>query len=47
MAVSCGIQWQKQEATRRRQQGKGNEQGCGHNNQLEVTGVAMDDSDDR
>ncbi len=46
--LSCGIQWQQQEATRRRQQGEGNEQGCGeHNNQLEVTGAAMDDSDDR
>ncbi len=45
--LSCGIQWQQQEATSRRRQGKGNEQGCEHNNQLEVRGGAMDDSDDR
>ncbi len=45
--LSCGIQWQQQEATRRRRQGEGNEQGCEHNNQLEVTGAAMDDSDER
>jgi hypothetical protein len=44
--LSCGIRWQQQEATRRRRQGKGNEQACEHNNQLEVTGVAMDDSND-
>jgi hypothetical protein len=47
MAMSCGIRWQQQEATRRQRQGEGNEQGCGHNNQLEVMGAAMDDSDDR
>jgi hypothetical protein len=46
MTVSCGIQWQQQEATRRRRQGKGNKQGCGHNNQLEVMGAATDDSND-
>ncbi len=29
--LSCGIQWQQQETTRRRRQGEGNEQGCEHN----------------
>ncbi len=28
-------------------QGKGNKQGCEHNNQLKVTGAEMDDSNDR
>jgi hypothetical protein len=45
--LSCGIQWRQQEATIRQRQGKGNEQGCEHNNQLKVMGAAMDDSDDR
>ncbi len=45
--LSCGIQWQQQEATRRRRQGEGNEQSCEHNNQLKVTGAAMDDSDEQ
>jgi hypothetical protein len=45
MAVSYGIRWQQQEATRRRRQGEGNEQDCGHNNQLKVMGAAMNDSD--
>jgi hypothetical protein len=47
MAVSCGIRLQQQETTIRRRQGEGSKQGCGHNNQLEVMRVAMDDSNDQ
>ncbi len=46
MAATRGNKRQ-QEATRRRWQGESNEQGCGHNNQLEVMGAATDDSNDR